>query len=85
MPIAALRRANGITADHLLLARRTVLIPGEFYKGSVSLSPRPVEGEEEEVKRGKIRRWMIACKVAEYVVFFILLCAMQGCMGRSRN
>jgi hypothetical protein len=65
VPINALRRANGITSDHLLLARRTVLIPGEYYRGGVSLSPRPVEGEEEELRRGKVRRWMVACKVAE--------------------
>lgn len=68
VPISALRRANGITSDHLLLARRTILIPGEYYKGGVSLSPRPVEGEEEEIRRGKVRRWMVACKVAEYVI-----------------
>jgi hypothetical protein len=73
IPISALRRANGITSDHLLLARRTVLIPGEFYKGGVSLSPRPVEGEEEEARKGKIRRWMVRCKVAEWVLFFIFL------------
>lgn len=64
-PAWALRRTNGLFADHLLAARRTILIPGEFYKGGVSLSSRPVEGEEEEVRRGKVRRWMVACKVAE--------------------
>lgn len=68
MPLSALRRANGLTSDHLLLARRTALIPGEFYKGGVSLSPRPVEGEEEERRKNKIRRWMVGCKVAEYVL-----------------
>jgi hypothetical protein len=44
-----------------------VIIPGEWYKGGVSLSPRPVEGEEEEVRKGKVRRFMVGCKVAEYV------------------
>ena len=68
VPIQALRSANKITSDHLLLARRTILIPGEFYKGGVSLSPRPVEGEEEERRRAIVRRWMLACKVSEYVV-----------------
>lgn len=67
VPITALRRANGLTSDHLLLARRTVIIPGEWYKGGVNLSPRPVEGEEEEVRKGKVRRFMVGCKVAEYV------------------
>jgi hypothetical protein len=55
-----------------LLARRTVVIPGEYYKGGVSLSPRPVEGEEEEARKGKIRRWMVACKVAEWVFPFLV-------------
>lgn len=70
VPIPALRQANNITSDHLLLARRTITIPGEFYKGGVSLSPRPIEGEEEESRKATIRRWMVACKVSEYVLPF---------------
>ncbi|PTB81153.1 hypothetical protein M440DRAFT_1321741 [Trichoderma longibrachiatum ATCC 18648] len=66
VPPAALRRINNLTSDHLLVGRKTVLIPGEFYKGGVSLSPRPVEGEDEELRKGKIRRFMTACKVADY-------------------
>lgn len=65
VPIDALRRTNNLYADHLLAARRTVLIPGEFYKGGVSLSPRPLEGEEEEIKKTKLRKFMVRCKVAE--------------------
>lgn len=65
VPVNALRKANNIYSDHLIQARRTVIVPGEYYKGGVSLSPRPVEGEEEEAKKGKVRRWMMACKVAE--------------------
>ena len=65
VPADALRRTNNLFADHLLAARRTVLIPGQFYKGGVSLSPRPIEGEEEEIRKGKIRKWMVACKVSE--------------------
>ena len=65
VPQDALRRKNGLFADHLLAARRTILIPGEFYKGGVSLSPEPIEGEEEEIRKAKVRRWMVACKVAE--------------------
>lgn len=42
------------------------MIPGEHYKGGVSLSPRPIEGEEEELRKSKIRRFMTACKVSEY-------------------
>lgn len=65
VPPDALRRTNKLFADHLLAARRTILIPGEYYKGGVSLSPRPVEGEEEELKKTKLRKFMVACKVAE--------------------
>ena len=67
VPIGILRRANNLTSDHLLLARRTVIIPGDYYKGGVSLSPRPVEGEDEERRKAVVRRWMVACKVSEYV------------------
>lgn len=49
------------------------MIPGEFYKGGVSLSPRPIEGEEEERRKGIVRRWMVACKVAEYDVALLYL------------
>lgn len=73
VPAIALRRANNITSDHLLLARRTVLIPGEFYKAGVSLSPRPIGGEEEEQKKGKIRRFMTTCKVSDYDVALLYL------------
>ncbi|KAK3168316.1 hypothetical protein OEA41_004763 [Lepraria neglecta] len=73
VPQGALRRKNGLFADHLLAARRTLLIPGEFYKGSVSLSPKPIEGEEEEIRKAKVRRWMVACKVSEYDVALLYL------------
>lgn len=67
VPQDVLRRKNGLFADHLLAARQTVLIPGEYYKDGVSLSPQPVGGEEEEMRKAKVRRWMIACKVAQCV------------------
>lgn len=66
VPIKALRSTNNIFADHLIQGRKTLLIPGEYYKGGVSLSPQPIEGEEEEARKNKTRRWMVACKVAEY-------------------
>ncbi|PSK48586.1 hypothetical protein B9Z65_100 [Elsinoe australis] len=65
VPINALRKTNNIFSDHLLRGRKTVLIPGEYYKGGVSLSPQPLESPEEEIKKGKIRRWMMACKCAD--------------------
>ncbi|KAK7525863.1 uncharacterized protein IWZ02DRAFT_201423 [Phyllosticta citriasiana] len=73
VPVNALRKTNNIFADHLLVGRRTVLIPGEYYKSGVSLSPRPVEGEEEEARKAKVRRWMVACKVAEYDIALLYL------------
>lgn len=65
VPINALRKTNNVYADNLVQGRRTVLIPGEYYKGGVSLSPRPIDGEEEEMRKQKVRRWMVGCKVAE--------------------
>ncbi|KAH7066928.1 hypothetical protein BKA63DRAFT_523415 [Paraphoma chrysanthemicola] len=73
VPAEALRRTNKMYADHLLAARRTILIPGEYYKGGVSLSPRPLEGEEEEIKKTKLRKFMVACKVSEYDVALLYL------------
>jgi hypothetical protein len=43
------------------------VIPGEYCHDAVSLSPRPVEGEDEERRKAIVRRWMVACKVSEYV------------------
>ncbi|KXJ97531.1 hypothetical protein Micbo1qcDRAFT_8429 [Microdochium bolleyi] len=73
VPADILRRANNIHADHLLLARRAIMIPGQYYKGGISLSPRPVDGEEEELRKAKIRRWMVACKVHEYDIAVLYL------------
>ncbi|TGO92362.1 hypothetical protein BPOR_0004g00070 [Botrytis porri] len=73
VPIDALRKKNGITSDHLLLARKTILIPGEWYKGGVSLSPRPVEWEEEERRKSCVRRFMVGCKVSEYDIAVLYL------------
>ncbi|KAK4178466.1 hypothetical protein QBC36DRAFT_324883 [Triangularia setosa] len=64
-----LRSYNNLPSDHLLAARRTILIPASHCKtGAVSLSPRPHEGEEEEARKGKIRRWMVATKEHDYDV-----------------
>jgi hypothetical protein len=73
VPASVLRRANHLASDHLLAARRTLIIPGSHYQEGVSLSPRPVEGEEEETRKGKIRRWMVACKVPDYDVALFYL------------
>ncbi|RYP32266.1 hypothetical protein DL767_005317 [Monosporascus sp. MG133] len=69
IPAAALRRANNIHSDHLIQGRRTVVIPG----ARVSLSPRPVGGEDEERRKACIRRWMVRCRVHEYDVAVLYL------------
>lgn len=73
VPAAALRRVNKITSDHLLLGRNTILIPGEYNRGGISLSPRPVRGEDEELRKSKIRRFMTSCKVSDYDVALLYL------------
>ncbi|RDA83005.1 hypothetical protein CP532_4390 [Ophiocordyceps camponoti-leonardi (nom. inval.)] len=73
VPAPVLRQTNNITSDHLLLGRKTILIPGEYYKTGVSLSPCPVLGEEEELRKSKIRRFMTSCKVADYDVALLYL------------
>ncbi|KJZ74097.1 hypothetical protein HIM_06546 [Hirsutella minnesotensis 3608] len=73
VPAPVLRRANNITSDHLLLGRQTILIPAEYYRAGISLSPRPVEGEEEELRKAKIRRFMTTCKVSDYDIALLYL------------
>lgn len=65
VPINVLRKINNIFSDHLVQGRKTILIPGEYCQEGVSLSPQPAEGEEKEIEKNKLRRWMVACKVAE--------------------
>lgn len=78
VPPGALRNKNRLWADHLLAARKTILIPGEYYKGGISLSPKPLESEEEEIRKGKVRRWMVACKVAEWVSALLKLLLQEA-------
>lgn len=83
VPAAVLRRHNNITSDHLLSARRTLLVPGSHYPSGVSLSPRPVGGEEEEARKARIRRWMVACKCAAYDVAELYLAQSGGDLGEA--
>lgn len=77
VPASTLRAANKIPtgADHLLGARRTVIIPtdGTTNGPQQSLSPRPVDGEGEELRKGRIRRWQVACKEPDYSVAVMYL------------
>lgn len=73
VPAPVLRRANRLHSDHLLAGRRAIVIPGTHYAGGVSLSPRPVGGEGDEARKGRIRRWMVATKVADYDVALLYM------------
>lgn len=73
VPADVLRRTNNLASDHLLAARRTVLIPASHYRAGVSLSPRPVDGEEDERRKSRLRRFMVACKVHDYDVALLYL------------
>ncbi|ROT40396.1 hypothetical protein SODALDRAFT_290610 [Sodiomyces alkalinus F11] len=73
VPAPVLRRANNLSSDHLLAARRTILIPASHYRAGVSLSPRPVAGEDDERRKARLRRFMVACKVHDYDVALLYL------------
>lgn len=83
VPAAVLRQHNRLTSDHLLSARRTLSIPASHYKGGVSLSPRPVESEEEREKKLKLRRFMTGTKCAEYDVAEVYLREAGGELERA--
>lgn len=72
VPRAVLRAHNGLAADDLLFARHSVRIPASHYAGP-SLSPAPVRAPAEEARRRALRRFMVACKVAEYEVAEVYL------------
>ncbi|KAK4216100.1 hypothetical protein QBC37DRAFT_280265 [Rhypophila decipiens] len=72
IPAQTLRSFNRLSSDHLLLARQTILIPKSQMKMK-SLSPAPVNGEEEQIRKNKIRRWMVTCKVHDYDVAVLYL------------
>ncbi|KAK3504642.1 hypothetical protein B0T13DRAFT_443765 [Neurospora crassa] len=63
------------SSSALLFARgrRTISIPGEYNSSGVSLSPYPVESDEEVERKKKIRKWMMKTKVADYDVAVLYL------------
>lgn len=73
IPLPVLRRVNNITSDHLLSARRVVIIPHEYCRDGISLSPQPVEGEEKDREKLMVRRFMVSCKISEYDVALLYL------------
>lgn len=64
VPVDVLRKSNNIFSDHLLAARRTVIIPPGFFAGT-SRNPLPPGGMEEDQKRVKVKRFQVATKCVE--------------------
>ncbi|EXJ94899.1 hypothetical protein A1O1_00017 [Capronia coronata CBS 617.96] len=70
VPVLVLRRHNGLYSDQLLAARRWILIPKSHYTGPpLSTPPDP----EEEERKTKVRRWMVATKCPDYNVASLYL------------
>lgn len=70
VPAPILRSHNGIFDDHLLAARKWILIPQTHYRGPpLSTPPDP----EEEERKNKVRRWMVATKCPEYNIATLYL------------
>lgn len=70
VPVPVLRAHNKIYEDQLLAARKWVLIPSSHYTGPpLSTPPDP----EEEERKNKLRRWMVATKCVDYNVATLYL------------
>ena len=69
---SVIRAHNNLSSDHLLQARNYIRIPRSHYSGP-SLSPTSHLSDEELERRKKTRRFMIACKVADYDVAVLYL------------
>ncbi|GAB1320533.1 LysM domain-containing protein [Madurella fahalii] len=76
IPIPVLQQHNNLPqgAD-LLAARRTFLIPKAHcaHPNPTSLSPHPPESPDEIARKITIRRWMVACKEADYDMALVYL------------
>ena len=72
VPASILKSHNTLHSDHLISARRTIKLPASHYQGP-SLSPNPLESQEEVERKSKIRKLMVQCKVSEYKVALIYL------------
>ena len=83
VPAAVLRRHNALYSDGLLHARRTLSIPGSHSMRGVSLSPQPVESEEEIERKARIRRFMVGAKCHDYEVAGLYLRNAEGDVGRA--
>jgi hypothetical protein len=70
VPVPVLRAHNGVYSDNLLAARKWVLIPRSHYQGPPLSSPPDPEQEE---RKNKLRRWMVATKCPDYDVATLYL------------
>ena len=78
VPLSVLRNHNNLFNDSLLPARRTMSIPGSHYKGGVSLSPKPIESEDERERKAKVRRFMVQTKCHQYDMAEVYLSNSKG-------
>jgi hypothetical protein len=63
--VPVLRAHNSVYSNNLLAARKWILIPRSHYQGPpLSTPPDP----EEEERKNKLRRWMVATKCVDYDV-----------------
>ena len=70
VPQRILRSHNSIYSDSLLAGRKWILVPNTHYQGPpLSTPPDP----EEEERKNKLRRWMVATKCADYNVATLYL------------
>jgi LysM repeat protein len=82
-----LKAHNNLYADHLLTARKFLLIPADLYRGPpLSAKPDPVE----EQRKINVRRWMVRTKCVDYRVAELYLRAAIGVvdavgMGSARG
>lgn len=70
VPVPVLRAHNKVHSNQLLAARKWILIPKSHYSGPPLSSP---PDPEEEERKNKLRRWMVATKCADYNVATLYL------------
>lgn len=70
VPVPVLRAHNGVYSDNLLAARKWVLVPASHYQGPPLSSP---PDPDEEERKNKLRRWMVATKCPDYDVAALYL------------
>lgn len=70
VPTSVLRQYNNVYSDVLITARKWVLIPRSHYDGPPLSNPPDPDEEERKIK---VRRWMVATKCPDYGVATLYL------------